>query len=95
MSQSGSRWVMVLKLNDRLRRFLEIWHQMYLWEQDVFLMMMRMTLHKRALLPAMTYQSLAMGLIMLIMPGQILLWSLVFVVSMVYALMVAAFLRRL
>lgn len=77
------------------KRFVHFWKTLVWWEKEILLWYAHVAFGKRAVFPAVTVQALAMGLIALMMPGEILLWSFVFVVSMVYALMVQVWLTRL
>lgn len=77
-----------------LRRFLAVWYEMFAWEQEVYILLMRLTVHRRAILPALVVQAGGLLVVMWQTPGNVLLWSFVFILSFVYLLMARALVRR-
>lgn len=69
------------------QRFFKLWQQLYTWERKYLIWYARLALADRALLPAMSYHAAAMAVVVFLEPEQPMLWSMAFVVSMVYSLM--------
>lgn len=77
------------------KRFYELWQQLLWWERRLLLWFGYLVVGRRAILPVMAWQAAGIALIVWLTPGNPLIWVLAYSVSFVYALMVAAWLKRL
>lgn len=80
---------------DKQRSRLIYWFQSLIWwERKLVLWYAFGLFARRGLLPAFGFQTIAILFATWQFPRQPLLWCLVFVLSMVYALLIQSFMRR-
>ncbi len=76
------------------KRILKLWHELEVWEKEIFLWFGNLIIGRRALLPAMSVQAACTAVIVWLTPQNPILWSLVYIVSLVYALMVITWIKK-